>query len=175
MLRSLKANRDKELKILFLGLDNAGKTTILKVLASEDPTHTTPTQGFNIKSVASQGFKMHVWDIGGQRAIRPYWKNYFEQVEILVYVIDSADRKRIEETGVELNELLEEEKLSGVPVLIFANKQDLVNAQLADEIAEKLELHTIKDRKWHIQGCIAKTGEGVQQGMEWSIKNVSRK
>uniref|UniRef100_A0A5F8A023 ARF like GTPase 3 n=1 Tax=Macaca mulatta TaxID=9544 RepID=A0A5F8A023_MACMU len=99
ILRKLKSAPDQELRILLLGLDNAGKTTLLKQLASEDISHITPTQGFNIKSVQSQGFKLNVWDIGGQRKIRPYWRNYFENTDILIYVIDSADRKRFEETG----------------------------------------------------------------------------
>ncbi len=67
-----------------MGLDNAGKTTILKQLASEEVTQVTPTAGFNIKSVISDGFKLNVWDIGGQQKIRPYWKNYFENTDVLV-------------------------------------------------------------------------------------------
>ena len=100
--RKLKSSPDKELRILLLGLDNAGKTTILKSLASEDISTITPTQGFNIKSVQSEGFKLNVWDIGGQRKIRPYWRNYFDNTDILIYVIDSADTKRFEETEQEL-------------------------------------------------------------------------
>ncbi|KAK8775272.1 hypothetical protein V5799_031388 [Amblyomma americanum] len=84
LLRKLKSTPDRELRILLLGLDNAGKTTILKKLASEDITHITPTQGFNIKSVQAEGFKLNVWDIGGQRKIRPYWQNYFENTDVLV-------------------------------------------------------------------------------------------
>lgn len=175
LLRKLKSNSGKDLKLLFLGLDNAGKTTILKQLASEEIQSITPTQGFNIKSVVSDGFKLNVWDIGGQRAIRPYWRNYYEQVEALVYVIDSTDRKRLEETGVELDDLLSEEKLCGVPVLIFANKQDLLNAQQADEISNSLGLEKIQDRNWSIQACSGKTGEGLQTGMTWVIRNISKK
>ncbi|KAI5623334.1 ADP-ribosylation factor-like protein 3 [Silurus asotus] len=122
ILRKLKSTPDQEVRILLLGLDNGGKTTLLKQLASEDISHITPTQ----------------------------------------YVIDSADRKRFEETGQELAELLDEEKLSGVPVLIFANKQDLLTAAPASEIAEGLNLHTIRDRVWQIQPCSALTGEGIQ-------------
>lgn len=84
ILRKLRATPEKELRILLLGLDNAGKTTILKTLAAEDINHITPTAGFNIKSVISEGFKLNVWDIGGQRKIRPYWKNYFENTDVLV-------------------------------------------------------------------------------------------
>ncbi|XP_023849586.2 LOW QUALITY PROTEIN: ADP-ribosylation factor-like protein 3 [Salvelinus sp. IW2-2015] len=176
ILRKLKSTPDQEVRILLLGLDNGGKTTLLKQLASEDISHITPTQGFNIKSVQSQGFKLNVWDIGGQRKIRPYWRlRYFEKHDVLIYVIDSADRKRFEETGQELAELLDEEKLSGVPVLIFANKQDLLTAAPASEIAEGLNLHTIRDRVWQIQSCSALTGEGVQDGMNWLCKSVNAK
>lgn len=118
------------------------------------------------------GFKLNVWDIGGQKAIRPYWRNYFEQTDAMVYVIDSADRKRIEETGLEQADLLEEDKLSGVPVIVLANKQDLVTALSPDEVADGLNLYSIRDRPWQIQACSAKTGEGLQDGMEWLVKQV---
>ncbi|CAH8510009.1 unnamed protein product [Heterobilharzia americana] len=183
LLRRLKSKPEQEIRILLLGLDNAGKTTILKHLASEDISQTTPTQvidhhfensqGFNIKSVQSQGFKLNVWDIGGQRKIRPYWKNYFENTDVLIYVIDSADKKRFEETGEELMELLSEDKLAGVPLIIFANKQDLISAEPANKISDGLGLLTIRDRPWQIQGCSAITGNGVKEGMEWVIKSVN--
>ncbi|KAK3710768.1 hypothetical protein QZH41_016751 [Actinostola sp. cb2023] len=85
LLRKLKSDKNREIKILLLGLDNAGKTTILKKLAAEEIQHITPTQGFNIKSVqGSDGIKLNVWDIGGQRKIRPYWKHYFDDIDVLV-------------------------------------------------------------------------------------------
>ena len=134
LLRKLKRS-DQEARILVLGLDNAGKTTILKKLSDEDIAHIMPTQGFNIKSLMHDGFKLSVWDIGGQKSIRPYWRNYYDSTE--------------------------EEKLAGVPVLIFANKQDLLSAVPASEISESLNLNTIRDRTWHIQACSAKSGEGL--------------
>ncbi|KAA0201102.1 GTP-binding ADP-ribosylation factor, partial [Fasciolopsis buskii] len=123
LLRKLKSKPDQEVRILLLGLDNAGKTTILKHLASEDISQTTPTQ---------------------------------------IYVIDSADKKRFEETGEELSELLAEDKLVGVPFIVFANKQDLLTAESADKISDALGLLTIRDRPWQIQGCSALTGKGIQ-------------
>jgi len=172
LIRKMKQKTKKELRILLLGLDNAGKTTILKQLASEDVSHITPTQGFNIKSVQSQGILLNVWDIGGQRSIRPYWRNYFENTDVLIYVIDSADRPRLEEAGVQLAELLDEEKLMGTPVLVYANKQDLINAARADELMEGLNLNMIKDRDWQIQACSAMTGEGLAKGMDWIKNNI---
>jgi len=165
LLRNLKKDNE-EFRILMLGLDNSGKTTALKQLAGEDVTHITPTQGFNIKSVQHSGFKLNVWDIGGQKHIRPYWKNYYQNTDAVVYMIDSTDKRRVDEAGEELTGLLEEELLNGVPVLIYANKQDLLNAMQASEIMKELQLTDIKDRWVHVEACSAKTGDGLQNGME---------
>jgi|EP00002_Diphylleia_rotans_P009908 ADP-ribosylation factor-like protein 3 len=174
LLRSMRKS-DREVRILLLGLDNAGKTTILKTLSEEDITHIMPTQGFNIKSLVRDNFKLNVWDIGGQKTIRPYWRNYFDQTDALVFVIDSADKARLEESGIELNLLLEEEKMAGVPVLIFANKQDLINAATAEEITTSLSLHSIRGRPWQIQACSAKKNEGLSEGMEWIMNIINSK
>nr|KAJ3421744.1 ADP-ribosylation factor protein 3 [Polyrhizophydium stewartii] len=174
LLRKLKRS-DKEIRILLLGLDNAGKTSLLKRLAGEDISEIKPTQGFNVKTVQQEGIKMNVWDIGGQQAIRPYWRNYFESTDVLIYVVDSSDKRRLEETGDELSTLLTEQKLAAVPLIVFANKQDLMNALAGDEIAEGLNLNSIRDRTWHIQPCSAKTGDGVSEGMEWAIQAAQKK
>eukprot|EP00198_Chlamydomonas_reinhardtii_P002916 XP_001692252.1 ARF-like GTPase [Chlamydomonas reinhardtii] len=179
LIRGLK-KKEGEARILVLGLDNAGKTTILKALSEEDITTITPTQGFNIKSLSRDGFNLKIWDIGGQKSIRPYWqvsachalRNYFDQTDALIYVIDSADSKRLSESEFELTELLQEEKMTGVPLLVFANKQDLVGALAADEIASTLDLTSIRDRPWQIQACSAKQGTGLKEGMEWMMKQV---
>lgn len=169
LLKKLKKN-ENEARIVVLGLDNSGKTTILKRLSDEDISTIMPTQGFNVKSLVHNGLTLNVWDIGGQKSIRPYWRNYFDHTDALVYVIDSTDQKRMEETGIELDQLVSEEKLENVPILIYANKQDLMNAHDAEEISEGLNLVSITDRPWHIQACSAKTGEGLKDGMEWVME-----
>ena len=118
---------------------------------------------------------MNVWDIGGQREIRPYWKNYYENTDGMVYVVDSADDMRLKECAEELQSLLKEELLANVPVLVFANKQDLQTALDADEIMETLSLGDINDRNYNIQACSAVTKEGLSDGMEWLIKTISEK
>jgi len=168
ILKSMKKD-ESDARILMLGLDNAGKTTILKKMSDEDITNIAPTQGFNIKSVVQDGFKLNVWDIGGQQCIRPYWTIYFEASDALVYVVDSSDTKRLEESSAELTTLITEDKLAGIPLLVFANKQDLLQAVSSDEIAEKLSLADIKDRTWSIQAASAKTGDGLTEGMEWLV------
>ena len=101
-LRKLKSPKEKDMRILLLGLENAGKITILKSPASKYISTITPTQGFNIKSVQTSGFRLNVWDIGGQRKIRPYWSNHFDNSDVLIYVIDSSDEKCFEVTEQEL-------------------------------------------------------------------------
>jgi len=113
---------------------------------------------------------LNVWDIGGQRAIRAYWKNYIENNDALVYVVDSSDENRLGESKEELQQLLSEEALQNVPLLVFANKQDLQFALEADEVINTLQLLEISDRTWHIQACSAMTKEGLQDGMEWLVK-----
>ena len=120
-----------------------------------------PTQGFNVKQLSVQNIRFNVWDLGGQQAIRQHWRNYYTNLDCIIYVIDSADRTRMEECGEELQQLLEDEKVAGVPLLVFANKQDLMLAMPADEIEEMLHLSMIQDRPWNIQACSAQDGEGL--------------
>jgi|EP00669_Euglena_mutabilis_P006636 ADP-ribosylation factor-like protein 3 len=167
LLRSMK-KANSEARLLFLGLDNSGKTTCLKKLAEEDITHISPTQGFNIKSFSKDNIKLNAWDIGGQKAIRAYWPNYYENTDVLVFVVDAADERRLDECGLELTQLLQDDKLRGVPILILANKQDLANAKSASDISERLNLPAIRDRKWQIQACSAKTGDGLEAAMTWA-------
>lgn len=129
----------------------------------------TPTAGFNIKSVSADGLKLNVWDIGGQAKIRPYWKNYFDNTDVLIFVIDSVDKERVDEAANELLDIVEHEKLKNVPVLIFANKQDAKEALKVKEIMSLFE-GKMDNRTWHIQGCSGFNGTGVKEGMEWLCK-----
>uniref|UniRef100_A0A8C4Y4R4 ADP-ribosylation factor-like protein 3 n=1 Tax=Gopherus evgoodei TaxID=1825980 RepID=A0A8C4Y4R4_9SAUR len=160
-IQKLKGSMEQELWIVLLGLDNEVSTI-------------TPSQlGVSHKKCALTWLQDDVWDIGGQRAIHPYWKKYLGNTDMLIYIIDSADKKRFEETGQELSELIEDESLTGVPLLVFANKQDLASAAPAAEIAEGLNLPTYRDRQWQIQACSALSGEGVQDGMNWICSQIT--
>eukprot|EP01033_Poteriospumella_lacustris_P010451 gene10451-7430_t len=155
-----------DMRVLILGLDNAGKSSILRKLSDEDIMTVRPTMGFQIKVLHHGDLTLNVWDVGGQQSIRPYWRNYFDDVDCLIYVIDSADRRRMDETGLELQMLLEEERLRGVPLVIFANKQDLLSALSSAELSSGLNLHAIRDRPWQIFPTSAKDGSGLQAAMD---------
>ncbi|KAL5450803.1 ADP-ribosylation factor-like protein 2, variant 3 [Paraphaeosphaeria minitans] len=101
--------KDKEMRILMLGLDNAGKTTIVKKIMNEDVNSVSPTLGFIIKTIEYDGYKLNIWDVGGQKTLRTYWKNYFEKTDTLIWVVDATDRERIDDCRRELEGLLQEE------------------------------------------------------------------
>ncbi|MCJ1379483.1 ADP-ribosylation factor-like protein 2 [Xylographa soralifera] len=101
--------KDKEMRILMLGLDNAGKTTIVKRIMNEDITTVSPTLGFIIKTIDYEGYKLNIWDVGGQKTLRSYWRNYFEKTDALIWVVDATDRIRIHDCKDELAGLLLEE------------------------------------------------------------------
>ena len=161
---------------LFQGLDNAGKTTILNKMNGEDITKIAPTLGFNIKTLSFKGFKLNMWDVGGQKTIRAYWRNYFEKTDGLIWVVDSADKIRLETCKKELFKLLDQERLAGASLLIFANKQDLAGAEKEKDIAKLLELDTnakFHKRHWKIQACSAVTGDGLLSGLDWMVKDIA--
>ncbi|XP_006737164.1 ADP-ribosylation factor-like protein 2 [Leptonychotes weddellii] len=172
ILKKMK-QKERELRLLMLGLDNAGKTTILKKFNGEDIDTISPTLGFNIKTLEHRGFKLNIWDVGGQKSLRSYWRNYFESTDGLIWVVDSADRQRMQDCQRELQSLLVEERLAGATLLIFANKQDLPGALSSNAIREALELDSIQSHHWCIQGCSAVTGENLLLGIDWLLDDIS--
>lgn len=157
-----------------VGLDAAGKTTILYKLKLGEVVTTIPTIGFNVESVEYKNIKFTMWDIGGQDKIRLLWRYYYNNVEGIIFVIDSNHKERIEDAREEIHKLLGEEELKGAPLLVLANKQDLPGAMTTTEIAEATGLHGINDRQWYIQASCATTGDGLYEGMDW-LSKVSKK
>lgn len=157
---------ERHAKILMLGLDAAGKTTVLYKLKLNEIVSTIPTIGFNVETVQPvRNVSFTVWDVGGQDKIRPLWRHYFVGCEGLIFVVDSADSSRFVEAKGELDWILESDEMDGVPVVILANKQDLPNAATPSQVATKLGLHDVRNRKWHVQGTSATIGDGVLESM----------
>ncbi|KAH9611208.1 hypothetical protein KSS87_007558, partial [Heliosperma pusillum] len=137
----------KELRILMLGLDAAGKTTMLYKLKIGEVVTTIPTLGFNVETVEYKNVNFTVWDVGGQDAIRRLWRHYFQNTQGLIFVVDSNDRERVAEAKDELYKMLNEDELRDAVLLVLANKQDLPNVMTVSEIADKLSLQSLRQRR----------------------------
>nr|ASM47584.1 ADP ribosylation factor 4B [Leptochiton asellus] len=157
----------KQMRILMVGLDAAGKTTILYKLKLGEIVTTIPTIGFNVETVEYKNISFTVWDVGGQDKIRPLWRHYFQNTQGLIFVVDSNDRERIGEAREELSKMLSEDELRDAALLVFANKQDLPNAMPATELTDKLGLQQIRGRTWYIQATCATQGTGLYEGLDW--------
>jgi len=164
---------NKEVRVLILGLDNAGKTTILYKLHSPNRViRTMPTIGFNVETVVYKNLNFSVWDLGGQTNIRPYWRCYYANTNAIIYVVDSTDADRLALSRKELMAMLEEEELKATVLLVFANKQDMKGALSDAEVSQQLGLHTIKNRQYHICKSSAIKGTGLAEGLDWMAQAI---
>uniref|UniRef100_A0A670J7K4 ADP-ribosylation factor-like protein 14 n=1 Tax=Podarcis muralis TaxID=64176 RepID=A0A670J7K4_PODMU len=161
-----------EARILLLGLDAAGKTTLLYKLKLNETVTTIPTIGFNVETIQPiNNVSFTMWDVGGQDRIRVLWRHYHPNSDGLVFVVDSADSTRFEEAKSELEALLETKDLQDVPVVLLANKQDLPGAWAPLEVAEKMGLRKLRGHRWHVQGCCAVNGDGIPEAM-WKLSEM---
>ena len=165
----------KEVRILMVGLDAAGKTTILYQLKMGEIVKTIPTIGFNVETIEYQGLSFTVWDVGGQDKIRVLWKHYYQNTDGLIFVIDSNDKDRIEDAAEELKKMLQEDELKDVVCLVMANKQDLNGALSPNEVTDKLGMNLLKGRHWLVQGTSATTGQGLKEGLDWMAEVLLKK
>lgn len=188
---------NKERRILILGLDGAGKTTILYRLQVSEVVTTIPTIGFNVETVQYKNLKFQVWDLGkyifndnyihnlklsfffsfqgGQTSIRPYWRCYYSNTDAIIYVVDSMDRDRIGISKHELVSMLEEEELKNAVLCVFANKQDLEGCMSVSEVANSLGLTSLKNRKYQIFKTSAIKGTGLNEAMDWLANSLQQK
>eukprot|EP01087_Luapelamoeba_hula_P020415 TRINITY_DN695_c2_g1_i1.p1 TRINITY_DN695_c2_g1~~TRINITY_DN695_c2_g1_i1.p1 ORF type:complete len:180 (-),score=20.93 TRINITY_DN695_c2_g1_i1:64-603(-) len=157
----------REVRILLVGLDAAGKTTLLYKLKLGELMTTIPTIGFNVETVQYKKLSFTVWDVGGQDRIRKLWRHYYEGADGVIFVVDSNDRERIEEASQVMNAMLQDDYLRDSILLVLANKQDLPEALKVAQVADALNLHAMRSRKWHIQGTCATSGDGLYEGFDW--------
>ncbi|KAJ9562071.1 hypothetical protein OSB04_007231 [Centaurea solstitialis] len=160
IIRKIK-RKEKEMRILMVGLDNSGKTTIVLKINGEDTSVISPTLGFNIKTMTYDKYTLNIWDVGGQKTIRSYWRNYFEQTDGLVWVVDSSDLRRLDDCKFELDNLLKEEPYQTVRFWLNTSagflltqpslfqkcscpKQKPAHPQFNGDMDDKLDIHVIK-------------------------------
>eukprot|EP00747_Dinoflagellata_sp_TGD_P060499 gnl/TRDRNA2_/TRDRNA2_152051_c0_seq2.p1 gnl/TRDRNA2_/TRDRNA2_152051_c0~~gnl/TRDRNA2_/TRDRNA2_152051_c0_seq2.p1 ORF type:complete len:182 (-),score=47.77 gnl/TRDRNA2_/TRDRNA2_152051_c0_seq2:450-995(-) len=165
----------QEAKLMMVGLDAAGKTTILYKLKLGEVVSTIPTVGFNVEQVEYKNISMTVWDIGGQDKIRKLWRYYYAGVQGVIFVVDSSDVHRVQDAREELHKVMSADELREASVLVYANKQDLPGAMSASELADKLGLRDLRSGRWFIQSACAVSGDGIYEGLDWLSKAVKER
>ncbi|XP_063775660.1 ADP-ribosylation factor-like protein 14 [Pseudophryne corroboree] len=166
----------KQARILLLGLDAAGKSTVLYRFKFKEPFSTIPTVGFNVEMIQTEKhLQLTIWDIGGQEKLRSFWCYYFENTDGLVYVVDSTNKQTLDEAKKEFQFIVQNELIKNVPVVVLANKQDLPGALNADDITRKFNMKKhCSDRDWYVQPCCALSGQGLTEGFNKVTEFVKR-
>ncbi|XP_063707448.1 ADP-ribosylation factor-related protein 1 [Culicoides brevitarsis] len=173
-----------EYNILILGLDNAGKTTFLekakatftKNYRGMNPNKITTTVGLNIGEINIEGVTLSFWDLGGQQELQALWDKYYEETHGLIYVVDSHDRDRMNESKEIFDQMIINDHLKGIPLLMLANKQDLPDCMGVREVKPVFQDSgpAIGRRDCLIMPVSALTGEGVDEGIKWLVDSVIR-
>lgn len=172
----------RERPVALLGVDSAGKSSILEWLkhyySLSKPQNdrpmmldkVIPTVGLNVAKLHISSERLLTWDLGGAASLRSIWDRYVDEAEALIWVVDSSNRAQMDDSRTCLKKLVERPNLRNSPLLVFANKQDIDDAM--DPVKISLALDLLPDaelRPQCIQPCSARTGEGIQEGLEWLI------
>lgn len=167
--------KDRELRVLVLGLDSAGKTTIIRNLMKQDPRQVSPTMGFQIQTFDWKGFSINSWDIGGQTSLRAFWSNYFDRLDFIIWVVDSSSVERLQELYQELREkVILQDQLVGTYFLLLINKIDMIpkegRSRVQTAVVESLGLlEELHQNNYYVCSVSGITGEGLEEAMDWVI------
>ncbi|KAF7875364.1 hypothetical protein EAF04_002536 [Stromatinia cepivora] len=164
-----------EMDITMIGLQNAGKTSLLRVLAGGEFTlDSIPTVGFNMKRVQKGHVTLKCWDLGGQPRFRSMWERYCRGVNAIVFIVDSADPDALPIAKDELHLLLEKPVLQGIPLLVLGNKSDLENKLSVDELIERLDLKSVGHREVSCYGISAKEETNLDAVLQWLVARANK-
>ncbi|KAH7821603.1 Arl6 [Monocercomonoides exilis] len=162
------SSSSRQLKVLVVGLDNSGKSTIIsRMKAAEAPQEIPPTPGFQVEQFKKGKVDFTMFDMSGAGKYRNLWEFYYKNCQAIIFVVDSADKIRMCVAKNELETMLKSPELKPVPLLIYANKMDLPGAMNYAQVSEALGLATIADREWNIFPSNALSGEGIDEGVTW--------
>ncbi|MFX0103822.1 MAG: ADP-ribosylation factor family protein [Candidatus Hodarchaeota archaeon] len=171
--KNLMKKKVKTVNIAIIGLDNAGKSTTLNFLVEGEPTETIPTVGVNYEKLSlGKNIVLNMIDLGGQKAFRKFWKGPIHESQCMIFVIDSTDKERFIEARDELHGALDEFPRD-FPVLVLANKQDLVTAADKSELIQIMGLDLLDGRDWHIENTSAIEGTGLSEAFHWLYEHIT--
>ncbi|KAG0216618.1 ADP-ribosylation factor-like protein 8B [Mortierella sp. GBA43] len=162
---------ETEMELTLVGLQNSGKTTLVNVIASGQYSEDMiPTVGFNMRKVTKGNVTMKLWDLGGQPRFRSMWERYCRGVNAIVFVLDAADRDKLDAAKTELRNLLDKPQLANIPVLVLGNKNDLPGALTVDEIVDIMDLKQISSREVSCYSISAKNQVNIDITLQWLTK-----
>ena len=170
--------------VLILGLDNAGKTTFLESAKTRltpnykgaNLSKITTTVGMNLGKIDVNGVRLNFWDLGGQEELQALWDKYYAECHAIIYVVDSGDRERVEESKLAFDKMIKNENIKGVPLLVAANKQDLADCMGVREVKHLFENNAeeLKSRELMTLATSGLAGDGVEEGIEWVADTALR-
>lgn len=160
----------KEIKMVLIGLDLAGKTSVLNRLRFGEAGTTTPTIGFNYESLTYKNTTFDFWDTGGQDKLRNLWRHYYEEVDGVLFVVDLTDENRLSEAKDELHKAMRDIHLKGAFLCVLANKKDAENCMTLEQVSNGLQLHTLKEHQSTIFEVSALKGVGLYDALDWISK-----
>ncbi len=156
-----------------MGLDEAGKSTILYKMRLDELVNTGPTIGYNSEEIKVKNVSIKVFDLAGQQKLRNMWKYYYSSIEGIIFVVDSSNVERLQEAKDELQHMLSNDEAQNVPVLVFANKQDMPKALKQEAIIEHLGVgDVLKSGRIHVVESSAVHDQGLQNGFEWIVDKI---
>ncbi|XP_052682621.1 uncharacterized protein LOC128163145 isoform X1 [Crassostrea angulata] len=153
-------------RLILVGLDGAGKTSLLYKLSLGDFVTTKPTLGFNVETISYNNNTITLWDMGGTPSIRRLWKHYYLNCHGMIFVIDGSARDRLQDADDLLTSLLMEKELHGIPMVFLANKKDIEGALTEKDVIEYFCLDEISNRLCTVQRTSALTGEGIEKALD---------
>lgn len=173
----------RKVTLVMVGLDNAGKTATAKGIQGEHPEDVAPTVGFSKIDLRQGKFEVTIFDLGGGKRIRGIWKNYYAESYGVIFVVDSSDEDRMEETKETMSEVLRHPRISGKPILVLANKQDKEGALGEADVIECLSLEKLVNEHkclCQIEPCSAVLGYGkkidksIKKGLYWLLHIIAK-
>ncbi|CCE26588.1 hypothetical protein E4U22_002949 [Claviceps purpurea] len=164
-----------EMEVTLVGLQNAGKTSVLRALGGGEFTlDSIPTVGCNMKWVRHGQVSIKCWDIGGQPRFRIMWERYCRGVNAIVFIVDIADPDLVPLAKEELHSLMSYQNLAGIPLLVLGNKSDLPRKLSVDELIDELDLNQIQGREVCCYGISAKEETNLDAVVQFLMKWSSR-
>lgn len=161
------------MEITVLGLQQAGKTTFVNLIADSPPYEDTiPTIGFNMRRIRKRNVIIKVWDLGGEKRFRGMWERYCRGINAIVYIVDAADDARMEESKFELHYLLGKRQLANIPLLVLGNKTDLATAVTETEMIDIMDLESIVDREVCCYMVSCRNNRNIDVTLQWLIAHA---